>query len=179
MAANEQFTSRIDTGRLPQRGPGARAVVTCIDPRVNLEAIGISSFSPDGGQASEVRIVRTVGARIEERSLLIGMFLAGIREVTILTHTDCGCSLAHSMIDTIDQRMLETLDSDNVERFYSRAGNTADERRGWLRTFADPVQAAREEVDRVRGLDFCPPDLVIQGMVYDVATGTVELVSTQ
>ena len=58
LGANRRFTNRIDSERLPQRGPGARLVVTCIDPRVNLESIGLESFSADGSQLSQVRVIR-------------------------------------------------------------------------------------------------------------------------
>ena len=82
---NARFRKRISLDRLPvQRTPGALAVITCMDPRINLEAIGIPGFTQHGSGTSSVRIIRSIGAMAEPRSLVIGIFLAGIREVVVL-----------------------------------------------------------------------------------------------
>ena len=174
ITANERFCDRIDRDQLPRRGPGDRAVVTCIDPRINLAAIGIDEFEPSGRQQSQVRIIRTVGAKIDERSLLIGMFLAGIREITILAHTECGGSLAHSAIDAVTERMAEALEPRELRAFRGRVGETDDDLRRWLMTFTDPEEAVRDEIARIRSLDITPTDLILHGLVYDVSTGRVK-----
>ena len=71
--ANAAFRDRIEVAKLPvKRAPG-RAVITCMDPRVNLRAIGVQPFFEDGGNDSTTRIIRTLGAIADERSLLVGI----------------------------------------------------------------------------------------------------------
>jgi hypothetical protein len=43
--ANRAFVAGVK--RLPQRGPGPRAVITCMDSRINLAAIGMPGFDED------------------------------------------------------------------------------------------------------------------------------------
>jgi len=176
IAANHHFRQRISPDQLPVRGPGGRAVITCIDPRINLEAIGISQFAESGRQESQVRIIRTIGAKVDERSLLIGVFLAGIRDITILAHTDCGCGLAHGAIASIAERMHRQLDPGRLAEFEAEVGRGTDNLRLWLKTFEDPRQGVLNELERIRSLPFCPADLTIHGLVYDVETGGVEIV---
>jgi carbonic anhydrase len=120
--ANTAFRARIQPDKLPTaRAPGP-AVITCMDPRVNLEAIGIPPFSSDGAGASSVRIIRTLGAMADNRSLIAGIFLAGIREIVLLVHTDCGCCLAYSKIDVIVENMQQRLTPDAFEAFRAEIG---------------------------------------------------------
>ncbi len=80
-AANTAFAARVSIDDLPiARTPSRFAVITCMDPRVNLECIGIQPFGERGEGQSSVRVIRTIGAMSEDRSLVIGLFLAGIRE---------------------------------------------------------------------------------------------------
>ena len=117
---NRGFRERIEPDALPvARTPGSFGVITCMDPRVNLEAIGIPQFEVKGECNSSVRIVRSIGAMPEARSLVIGMFLAGIREFAVLMHTDCGCCLAYSKVDTIIDNLRKSLSPQNFERFQS------------------------------------------------------------
>src|SRR6185436_6732436 len=103
---NRRFRARIRPEALPvKRTPGSVGVITCMDPRVNLEAIGIPQFGANGESESSVRIVRSIGAMSESRSLVIGTCLAGIREFAVLMHTDCGCCLAFSKIDTVIENL--------------------------------------------------------------------------
>src|SRR5262245_6309319 len=120
---NRRFRQRVRLESLPiNRSPGSVAVITCMDPRVNLEAIGISPFGPNGDSDSPVRIIRTIGGMPEARSVVIGTFLAGIREFAILMHTDCGCCLAHAKIDVIMENMRKRLSLAKFEQFKTEVG---------------------------------------------------------
>lgn len=178
MLSNAQFRARIQPAALPtKRTPGSVAVLTCMDPRVNLEAIGLPGFAPDGSCDSPVRVIRTIGAIAEPRSLLVGLFLAGIREIAVLMHTDCGCCAAFSQIDTIVARMQQNLDPDALGRFRASIGEPFAERlRDWLGAFPDPYLAVRQEVAAIARLPFAPPQLLIHGLVYDLASGRVDVV---
>ena len=69
-----------------------------MDPRINLNACGIEPFAPDGAGLSEVRVIRTIGGMAEDRSLIVGIHLAGIREIAFVMHTDCGNCLAKAEV---------------------------------------------------------------------------------
>ena len=175
--ANEQFRARIAPDRLPvQRQPGSVAVITCMDPRVNLEALGVAQFGPQGESQSPVRVIRTLGGMAESRSLLVGMFLAGIREFALLAHTDCGCMLAHAKIDTIIANMEKRLEPGQLARVKAEVGEPfRDHLIEWLKAFSDPREAVRKEAAAVRALPFMPRDVPVHGLVYDLETGRVEV----
>ena len=177
LQANAEFQQRIDPDNLPKRAPETVAVITCMDPRVNLDAIGIPPFSADGTAHSDVRIIRTIGGMAEPRSLIIGAFLAGIREFVLLMHTDCGCCLAHSKIDVIIENMEKRLDSAAFETFKAQIGepfraNLMD----YLKVFEDPRDALYREIADLRDQPFVPSDVVIHGLLYDTTNGEVEQV---
>ncbi len=173
LQANRAFQANIDVQRLPKRAPETMAVITCMDPRINLEALGIAGFGADGSGNSDVRIIRTIGGRADVRSLVIGTFLAGINEYVVLMHKDCGCCLAHSKLDVIRQNMEARLAPDQRERL-GRFSDT--EFAEWLQTFADPYEAVKTEVEMIKSFPFMPTDIVVHGLVYDVGTGAVEVV---
>ncbi len=175
---NQQFRHRVSPDTLPtERTPGALVVITCMDPRVNLEAIGIPGFASDGSGGSPVRIIRTIGAMAEPRSLVIGMFLAGIREFVVLMHTDCGCSLAHSKLDVIVENVEKRLSSAKLQAFKAMIGEPFDRQLAdWLKVFAEPRQAVQDEVASIRSLSYLPDDVIVHGLLYDLASGGVEVV---
>ena len=177
-ASNAEFRERIEPAKLPtQRSPGTVAVITCMDPRVNLEAIGIPPFTPEGEGHSSIRIIRTIGARAEERSLLIGLFLAGIREIAVLMHTDCGCCAAYDKMDVLVERLHQNVEPSRLKEFMDQVGEPFAKRlREWLKAFSDPYEAVRQEVDTIRSMPFAPRQLVVHGLVYDLAAGRIDVV---
>ena len=173
---NERFRQDINLDVLPSRAPG-NAVITCMDPRVNLNAIGIPDFEEDGSLDSNTRIIRTLGARAEERSLLVGVMLAGIKEIAVLMHTDCGCCLAHKNIDTLLERLDNRLDEHELAALRTKFGEPfKDKLLKYLKTFQDPFEAIKEEVKHIKQLPFIPKDVRVHGLVYTLETGKVEVV---
>ncbi len=178
LVANSEFQNRIRSDHLPTRRiPGTVAVLTCMDPRINLEAIGIPQFEADGKGESSVRVIRTIGAMADDRSLIIGIFLAGIREIAVLMHSDCGCSVAYTKIDTIIENMRQNLAESELNQFRKKIGEPFRENlRNWLKAFKDPYEAACREALAIKALPFAPRDLVVHGLVYELATGKVNVV---
>ena len=174
---NEAFRKRVSEASLPTaRAPGP-AVITCMDPRVNLAALGLPAFAEDGSNPSAVRVIRTIGAMAEERSLIIGIFLANVSEIVVLMHTDCGCCLAHQNIDRIIERMQERLPPSAFKDYKRKVGEPFRERLlEHLSTFQDPFEAVKKEVARIRALPYTPNDLIVHGLVYTLATGEAEVV---
>ena len=175
---NKRFRKRISLDKLPvQRTPGSLAVITCMDPRVNLEAIGIPGFTQQGEGNSSVRIIRSIGAMAEHRSLVIGIFLAGIREAVVLMHTDCGCCLAYSKIDTIIENMNKMLTKSQIQAFKATVGEPFREQlMDWLKVFEEPREAIRKEIASIKSLPFVPDGVIFHGLLYDLASGSIEVV---
>jgi carbonic anhydrase len=177
VAENSKFNARIHPDKLPiARMPGP-AVITCMDPRVNLESVGISGFSGEGEGESSVRIIRTLGAMADNRSLLVGIFLAGVREIVLLMHTDCGCCLAYSKIDVIVENMKNRLSSEAFRAFKAEIGEPFAERlRTYLKAFEDPHKAVKKEIESIRRIPFVPDELILHGLLYELNSGKVEVV---
>lgn len=175
---NARFRERARPHKLPvQRMPGSVAIITCMDPRVNLEALGIAPFTPEGEGRSSVRVIRTVGAMAEPRSLVIGLFLAGIREIAVVMHTDCGCCLAFAKVDTIVEQMQKHLTPAQWQEFHHVLGEPFRENlRAWLKAFADPREAVQREVAAIKSLPFVPQQVIVHGLLYELASGNLETV---
>lgn len=175
---NGKFRQGIRTDLLPtERQPCPYAVVTCMDPRMNLAAVGIRPFEPTGEIQSQVRVIRTLGGIAEERSLVVGIHLAGFKEIAVVMHTDCGCSLAYSKIDTLIDNIQSNLSPHKWEEFKKLVGEPIrDKLREWLHAFQDPRQAVRKEVQVIKGHPFAPESLVVHGLVYDLSSGAIEVV---
>ncbi len=176
--ANQKFQRRVDRKAMPvERQPCPYAIVTCMDPRINLEAAGIPPFDPVGHARSNVRIIRTLGGMGEGRSLAVGIHLAGFKEVAVIMHTDCGGSLAHQKIDTIIQNMAATLTTPQWEAVQALIGEPLRENMiAWLRAFRDPHQAVEDEVAAIASSPFVPASFVVHGLVYALNTGRLEVV---
>ena len=176
--ANKQFLKRVNINKMSsQRNPGPHAVLTCMDPRINLESIGILPFSEGGKLYSQERIIRTLGAIAEYRSLFVGIYLAGFKELTVLMHTDCGNSLAYQKIDTAIENMKKRLDRKKFDEFRDSIGEPFRERLiEWLGAFQDPREAVKNEVEAIKGHPLVPADLLVHGLVYDISPGKVEVI---
>ena len=162
--------------RLVERTPGRGLILTCMDPRVPCEAIGAPAGLHDGPGSPDTRVLRTLGAVADERSLVVAFHLAGVREVAVVTHTDCGCSLAWSKADVLVERIETNLEPAACAEVLGRLGRSPGEVRKALQAFEDPAAAARREVRKIREAAYAPKDLVVYGFVYHVETGVLEQV---
>ncbi len=176
--ANDQFQQRIAPAAMPvKRKPCPYVIVTCMDPRINLEAAGIRPFSPEGELQSQVRIIRTLGGLGDSRSLAVGIHLAGFKEVAVIMHTDCGCSLAYQKIDTIIENMETTLPASKLAAIQALVGKPFRAKLiEWLGAFQDPHQAVEDEVAAIITSPFTPASLIVHGLVYDLTTGRMDIV---
>ena len=176
--SNTRFTERIDTHHHPlQRESCPYAIITCMDPRVNLEAVGIPPFTHDGRLGSQVRIIRTFGAMSDHRSLVMGIHLAGFEEIAFMMHTDCGGQLAYTCIETLIDNMQTNLSDTQFQTFTQMIGEPFQEKLlDWLKAFDDPRDAVKQEVLALKHQPFLPQTLVIHGLVYDLSTGAIEVV---
>jgi carbonic anhydrase len=175
---NEKFRARIEIDQLPvQRNPCPYAIVTCMDPRINLEAAGVPGFDPRGKTLSNFRIIRTIGGMADERSLVIGIHLAGIKEIAVIMHTDCGCSLTHTKINTIINNLHNSLNKPQLDKFKSIVGEPFSEKLiEWLRAFDEPKRALMKEIETIRSYPYIPESLIVHGLLYDLASGRLDVI---
>ena len=172
--ANAVFISRIERDRLRREPPTGRVVVTCMDSRINLEAIGIPAFAADGGNDSRVAIIRTAGARCPERSLFLALFKANVDEILVLGHTECALVAAHTEITSIIEVLQARVDGRDLDSFLERIGASSDEDvRRWLGTIPGSVEGVLAQIEVIRSLPFVPQEIAVHGFVYDVDTGEV------
>lgn len=175
---NKKFREAINTDALPtQRQPYPYGIVTCMDPRVNLAAAGVPPFRSTGEIQSQVRIIRALGGMADKRSLVVGIHLAGLKEIAVIMHTDCGCSLAYSKIDTLIRNIETNLHPEKWQEFKNLVGEPIREKLiEWLHAFEDPRAAVRKEVEAIKSYPFVPETLIVHGLVYDLSSGTIEIV---
>lgn len=174
--ANTAFRDRIDLQALPDSGLNQRLVITCMDPRINLEAIGLESPLPDGTRSSNVGVIRTAGARIDRRSLFVALYWANVTEIVVLGHTNCAVQAAHPSVPVMSDRMRDRVPGSESARFREEIGATNNDLREWIRTFKDLDQGVIDEVAYIKALPFTGPDLIVHGLTYDVTTGVVAVV---
>jgi carbonic anhydrase len=175
---NRKFRKGVNPDVLPkERQPCPYGVVTCMDPRVNLAAAGVLPFLPTGEIQSQVRVIRTLGGIADKRSLVVGIHLAGIKEMAVIMHTDCGCSLAYKKIDTLIANIKSNLTPKQWQEFNNLIGEPFRQNLiEWLHAFEDPTEAVRKEVEVIKSYDFIPENLVVHGLVYDLSSGSIEVV---
>jgi carbonic anhydrase len=72
--------------------------------------------------------------------------------------------------------MAQELDPDCLAAFVDSVGPEESDLQEWLRTFNDPRTGVAAEVAYITSLPFVPPTVVVHGLIYDVATGAVDVV---
>ena len=150
---------------LPRALPSVRAVIIgCADMRVDpAHVLGIKS--------GEAVVMRNIGGRITpgllEQLGLLGRIGAVAGEITggggefhiiVLHHTDCGITRLVG-----DPAMLAHYFQINEGELKAKA-------------IADPRAAVAVDVASLRAIAALPGDWLVSGLVYEVATGLVEIV---
>jgi len=166
LAGNQTFQStyakyaeKIATQQAPLKKV---AVLTCIDARVNP----IRIFHLNIG---DIIILRNAGNRITEdviRSLMVAI-ANGITEIVVLGHSDCKMTkiTRENARDAI-QKLGGTVDPVTFLRFNE-----------WLGTFSNEELNVRDQVALLRTYPSIPPHLIIHGLLYDLGTGSLKVVT--
>ena len=150
---------------LPRAMPNVKAVIIgCADMRVDpAHVLGIKS--------GEALVIRNIGGRItpgllEQLGLLgrigeVGKEIpggGGEFHIIVLQHTDCGITRLAG-----DPAMLTHYFQIQEEQLKAKA-------------VTDPRAAVAIDVASLRAIPALPGDWLVSGLVYDVATGLVEIV---
>jgi carbonic anhydrase len=141
---------------------GNMMVIGCVDPRVDPgHVLGLAN--------GEAAIIRNVGGRITPATLRTMAMLSKVGQanaesrrpgdwnLVVLHHTDCG------MTDLADFPDLL------AEYFEIEVGDLAG------KSVSDPTGSVRVDVEVIRQ-NVHAPSYLVSGVVYDVDTGTIEIV---
>jgi len=178
LAHNEQFMQQ---KTLPIIGHAPRkrmAIVTCMDCRLVQmfeQALGL--------ERGDVLELRTAGATISLperegaandliRSLAVGIYLLGVREVAVIGHTQCGLAHANPTVLTASMQAQGVDPQQLIER--ENLGNLQG-LVGWLGAFDDVHLNVREVVNVIRSSPYLPK-IPVHGLVIDIETGKLEMV---
>ena len=163
--AAQQSAAGKPTPSLPEATPHVKAlIISCADMRVDPAHIL-------GLELGEALVLRNIGGRItpglmEEMALLgkisqvMGKPAAGGGEfhVIVLQHTDCGITRLAG-----DPALLA--------HFFQVQESEVD-----AKTVTDPRRAVATDVATLRAMRGLPASWLLSGLVFDVATGLVEVV---
>jgi len=156
LAANETFASSFTDPGLPGVAAQGLAAVTCMDSRIEpLAMLGLSR--------GDAKILRNGGARVTDdvlRTLILAVYLLGVKRVLVVAHTDCGMSRktdeqTHALIK--EQSGLDTRSLD-------------------FAMVSDQAATLRADVQRIRSSPYLPPAMPVLGAIYNVSTGGLSVV---
>lgn len=100
------------------------------------------------------------------RSLLVGVYELGVKEIMIIGHTDCGAQ--HLDPDEMIRLMLERGVSQEHIDMMKYCGIDF---RSWLNGFNNSEEAVRKSVEIVAKHPLMPKDIVVRGFIIDSYTG--------
>jgi carbonic anhydrase len=175
LTANESFINHLpksyyaENVNLDKKPKRHMAIVTCMDTRL------VDFLEPAlGVQAGEAKVIKNAGNTVSGtfdsviRSLVIGIFELGVKEIFIIGHHDCG--VAHSTSEQMIKNMLERGISKEAIHMIE------DELVKWLDEFHHPVQNVEHTVAKVRLNPLIPKDVPVHGLIFDPKTGRINVV---
>jgi len=159
MRANAQFVQTYDTSRATAPIKRKLAIVACMDYRIPLEqALGL--------KPGEAYVIRNAGGVVTEdviRSLLVAHYRLGAEEVLVINHTEC--SMQTFRDEDLREEMRQRTGTDTIapEQFHA---------------FQNLEDHVRQQIQRIKSHSWIPPNLILNGCIYDVHTGHLTLVAT-
>lgn len=141
------------------------AVLTCMDTRLTEllpKALGLRN--------GDAKIIKNAGGLILSetdsaiRSLLVGIYELGVKEVMVVHHSTCGA--CHMSYKEFKPHMLEHGIAESVLTEWEAKG-IAD----WLEGFHDTEASVRKTVAAVKNHPLVPSDVAVRGFIIDSATG--------
>ncbi|HEY4230425.1 MAG TPA: carbonic anhydrase [Thermoanaerobaculia bacterium] len=167
LAANTRyavdFGAKAELKAPPLRGFG---ILTCMDCRLYPGSIA-------GFREGDAQILRNAGGRASRdaiRSIVIACLKMGTREWLVIHHTDCGMeSLTDGAQRWEFEENLRASGQAGTESFFDH------DDLAWLNS-GNARARLLHAVQRVRNHALLPPGTLVHGLMYDVATGLLEVV---
>lgn len=175
LAANRHFVEDLpdeyihycpETSKLPSR---QLAIFTCMDTRL------VDFLEPAMGiKRGEAKMIKNAGNSVTGpfeatiRSLVVGIYELGVKEVMVIGHLDCG--IAHTTAEGLVQKMLARgISPDAIKMIEAELTN-------WIDHFHHPVDNIEEVVIKIRSNPLIPKDVPVHGLIFDPQTGRLEMV---
>lgn len=157
LAGNRDYAAQFHDEGKPGQAAKGLAVLTCMDSRIEpLKMLGL--------ERGDAKIIRNAGARVTSdvlRTLVLAHALLNVERVLVVAHTEC------AMTGTTEEAVQQRL----------RDGIGVDARSLHFQVMDDQRAALLRDVQRIRSWPFLPNALPVAGAVYDVRTGTLEIVT--
>ena len=158
---NRSFAGKFEGGDLPIRPRMSTFILTCIDSRVDPAHL----FELGLGDAI---VIRNGGGWITPAVLrdlaILGVLADNLPgpgapkpELVVIHHTDCG--MGRLAIPAIQQQLAERLGVSNDEVA--------------AMAITDPTATVKDDIERLRHTPGTSDQLVVSGLLYDVADGTI------
>ena len=141
------------------------AILTCMDTRLTVllqEALGLKN--------GDAKIIKNAGGIIPSetdsaiRSLLVGIYELGVKEVMVIHHSTCGA--CHMSYEHFKPHMLEHGIPEAVLAEWESRGVAE-----WLEGFHDTEASVRKTVAAIVNHPLVPSDVVVRGFIIDSVTG--------
>lgn len=176
LKANQSFIEKlpneyVDFHSCPEKGkyPNRHlAIFTCMDTRlVNFLELAM------GIKRGEAKVIKNAGNSITGpfeatiRSLLVGIFELGIKEILVIGHLDCGVS--KSTAQSLIQKMLARGISADAIKMIEK--DLVD----WIDNFHNPEQNITDTVLKISQNPLIPKDVPVHGLILDPHTGELKL----
>ena len=143
------------------------AVLTCMDTRLTEllpKALGLKN--------GDAKIIKNAGGLILSetdsaiRSLLVGIYELGVKEVMVVHHSTCGaCHMSYSEFKP--HMLAHGIAPETLAEW--EAKGVAD----WLEGFHDTEASVRRTVNAIVNHPLVPKDVVVRGFVIDSVTGAL------
>ena len=143
------------------------AVLTCMDTRLTEllpKALGLRN--------GDAKVIKNAGGLILSetdsaiRSLLVGIYELGVKEVMVVHHSTCGA--CHMTYEAFRPHMLEHGISEETLAAWEGKGVAQ-----WLEGFHDTEASVRKTVAAIVNHPLVPKDVVVRGFIIDSVTGAL------
>lgn len=175
MEANKHFVAHLPpkfhkTAPKPSKLPLRQlAVFACMDTRLVdfLEpAVGIKREDAIVIKNAGNSVTGPFGATI--RSLLLGIYELGVKEILVIGHEDCGA--AHATPEDLTAKMLARGISPDAIKLIEGPLAT------WLDNIHHPEANVAQVVERIRTNPLIPRDVPVHGLIFDPHSGEVRVI---
>ena len=155
---SRSFAEQFEAGDLPIRPRLATIILTCVDARVDpAHLFGLA--------LGDALVHRNTGGwitpAVRTDLAILGALAGGMPgmqpQLVVIHHTDCG--------------MARLVNPEIQERVAQRLGLSVEEVAAMAIT--DPTASVKADIERLRDTPGTPDQLVVTGLVYDVADGTL------
>lgn len=151
LEANQRNSIHYDPHQVSPRPHLRLAVLTCMDTRISLPALGLKV-----GDAHMIRNAGGIATDDAIRSLLVSHYLLGTMEVMVIGHTDCG--------------LMKASEADLHHKISTEAGKPSNAA-VHFHAFHDVDTNVRRQLETLASHSWLSGRVKIRGFVFEVETG--------